>query len=112
MQSESRNFQAERKIGPTHQSQNIGRLDRLISTIGGAGLIFYGLMKPSRTKTTLTLLTGGALICRGATGHSMVYKALGIGTAGKGTPATTVPSETGLRVDKTIIIERPASELY
>jgi uncharacterized membrane protein len=102
MQSESRHF----------QSQNVGKIERLISTISGAGLIVYGLIKPSRTKTSLTLLTGGALICRGATGHSLVYKALGIGTAGKGTPATSVPTETGLRVDKTIIIERPAPELY
>jgi uncharacterized membrane protein len=87
-------------------------LDRLISTLGGAGLIVYGLMKSSKTKTALSLLTGGALIYHGATDRSKIYKALGIGTAGKGTAATSVPSETGIRLERTVIIDRPASELY
>ena len=112
MQSEFRNFQPEQKVGLAHRPPNVGKVERLISTLSGAGLIVYGLMKPSRTKTALSLLGAGALIYRGATGRSCIYKALGIGTAGKGTAATSVPAETGIRVEKTVIIERPASELY
>jgi uncharacterized membrane protein len=112
MEPEFRNFQSEAETDSGYETPNVGKLDRLISTLGGAGLIVFGLMKPSKTKTALSLLTGSALIYHGATGRSKVYKALGIGTAGKGTPATSVPSETGIRVEKTVIIDRPASELY
>ncbi|HSE40051.1 MAG TPA: SRPBCC family protein [Acidobacteriota bacterium] len=111
MQSEFRNA-AKSQLEGEYETPNVGKIDRVISALGGAGLIVYGLMKPSKAKTALSLLTGGALIYRGATGRSRVYKALGIGSAGKGTPATSVAAETGIRVEKSIIIDRPASELY
>jgi uncharacterized membrane protein len=111
MQSKSRITDAD-KTASGHQVQNLGKTERIISTIGGAGLIAFGLIKRSKLTTALSLATGSFLLYRGATGHSGLYKSLGIGTAPKATPATSVAEETGVRIDETIIIDRPVEEVY
>lgn len=95
-----------------HQVQNLGKAERIISTIGGAGLIAFGFKNSSNIAKALSFAAGSCLLYRGATGHSRLYKSLGIGTAPKATPATSVAEETGVRIDETIIVDRPVEEVY
>ncbi len=111
MQSKSRIINAVR-IMSGHEVQNLGTAERIISSIGGAGLIAFGFKKRSNITKALSLAAGSCLLYRGATGHSRLYKSLGIGTAPKATPATSVAEETGVRIDETIIVDRPVSEVY
>ena len=57
---------------------------------------------------------GAELIRRGITGHSMLYEGLGMRTAGKGQggETTSVPYETGTRVDRAVTVAKPRAEVY
>ena len=59
-------------------------------------------------------LVGGDLLRRGITGHSFVYEAMGIRSApkGQGAETTAVPYELGIRVDRSITINKPRSEIF
>src|SRR5262249_13537794 len=53
------------------------------------------------------------LVCRGITGRSAVYKTLGINTANKGKSAVaSVGHGQGIKVEKSVTINRPPAELY
>ena len=88
---------------------NVGLLERTASIIGGSTLVAYGIGQRNWPGFGLAAL-GGALICRGATGHSYVYQALGIHRPGK--VRSGVPYELGVRVDKAINIQKPPEEVY
>lgn len=57
---------------------------------------------------------GAEMIRRGLTGHSYVYESLGIRTAplGQGAETTSVPYELGIRVDESIVVNRPRAEVF
>jgi len=55
--------------------------------------------------------TGGSLIYRGLTGHCSMYAALGVSTANHPSQ-TSVPAETGVRVDEAVTINRRPEELF
>jgi uncharacterized membrane protein len=59
-------------------------------------------------------LMGVELIRRGITGHSFLYECLGTRTSGKGQggETTSVPYETGTRVDRAITVAKPRAEVY
>jgi uncharacterized membrane protein len=58
------------------------------------------------------VLAGGALLFRGALGRSLFYKTLGINTAtGEGLPGQDKAAHL-IRIDKAIVISRPAEEIY
>ena len=111
MQSKSNITDADQTCSG-HRVQNVGKAERIISTIGGAGLIAFGIKNRSKIAKAFSFVAGSCLLYRGATGHSSLYKALRVGTASKATPATSVAEETGVRIDETIIIDRPVSEVY
>jgi uncharacterized membrane protein len=111
MQSKSRITDAD-QTASGHEVQNLGKAERIISTIGGAGLIAFGIKNRSKIAKALSFAAGSCLIYRGATGHSNLYKALRVGTAPKATPETSVADETGIRIDETIIVDRPVEEVY
>ena len=60
---------------------NVGDAERLVSVAGGAALAVAGLRRGTLGGALLAL-AGAALVHRGATGHCMVYGALGMDTAG------------------------------
>ena len=93
-----------------HNYVNVSEAERWISVIGGGALIAHGLRKRSWDGFALAT-AGGALIYRGATGHSFAYQALGIHTARR-SAGTGVPYELGVRVDTGVTINRPLEELY
>ncbi len=98
------------RIDTAHQTTapsdyvNIGEIERLASTLGGAALVLYGLTRRSPASLGLALL-GGALAYRGVTGHCSTYAALGVNHAAPGQAG-------GITVEHSITINRSLAELY
>jgi uncharacterized membrane protein len=94
---------------------NIGDVERWASAIGGGALALYGVTRGSLGGIALGLL-GAALVQRGVSGHCNLYEAMNFSTAGdtalRNSENVSVPAERGTKVEKTITINRPASELY
>jgi uncharacterized membrane protein len=95
---------------------NISEPERWISLIGGTSLAAWGLARRDMTGAALAAM-GGALVWRGATGHSCVYQTLGVNTAERGYTKGTgsdagVPYELGVRVDAEVTIARPVADVY
>jgi uncharacterized membrane protein len=80
----------------------VGSTERAGSVLAGAALLAVGA-KQRGVAGVLLALAGGELVYRGASGHCMVYEALGHSSAG--------PSP-GLRVREALTINAPAEELY
>jgi uncharacterized membrane protein len=89
----------------------VGETERVASLVGGGLLAVYGLLRASPGGLLLAAL-GGALAYRGLTGHCPMYSALGVSTAEPRAPATSVPAGKGVKVEKSIFINRPAETLY
>lgn len=91
---------------------NVGDWERLASGVAGGLLAAYGLTQ--RTPAGLALsAAGGALIYRGFTGHCYCYDALGIETATHPHgPLASVRAGSGVKVEKSLTINRPPDELY
>lgn len=90
--------------------RNISRNEQRISTWSGAALVALGISRGKLSGLLMTL-AGGGLVYRGLTGHCHCYDALGIDTA-KHPGATSIPAKQGVHVDKSIMINRDADELY
>lgn len=90
--------------------QNISRAERIASIGIGATLVAAGLCR-GRGMGLLASLAGGALLYRGISGHCYGYEVLGVDTAVHN-PSTSVPAQQGLKLEKTISIRRPSSELF
>src|SRR5207248_5457243 len=90
---------------------NVGDGERLASLLGGGALVIYGLSRESLGGLALAAI-GGSLVYRGATGFCHMYDALGINSAGARGPHASVPARSGVRIEKTFTVHRPAAELY
>ncbi len=90
---------------------NIDKGERWVSTVMGGGLLLYGIKRRSWGGLILGLL-GGGLLLRGVLGRSLFFRMIGINTAtGEGLP--WADSENGIiRVDKALVIDRTAEELF
>lgn len=95
-------------------SVNIGEVERWASAIGGGALAIYGATRGSLGGIAIALV-GAALVHRGATGHCNLYEAMNINTAEaplRNSENVSVSGERGTKVEKSVTINRPASELY
>ncbi len=90
--------------------QNVGDGERLLSAAAGIGLGLVGFARKGLRGLPL-IAAGAALVWRGYTGRCQCYAALGIDTA-KRKRATAVPAGQGCKLEKSIIVDRPASDLY
>jgi uncharacterized membrane protein len=93
---------------------NVGQYERLASAVGGGALALYGLTRGTYAGIALALV-GGALVYRGASGHCDVYQAMGVDTAGEtagDNPNVSVPAGRGIKVEKSVTVNRPPAELY
>ncbi len=99
---------------------NVGQPERWISAVGGGTLVAYGLARRNWFGLTLAAL-GGSLLYRGISGHSVLYQALKRNTASPKKHAeeypwagnvTPLPDGKGIRVQRTLTINRNAEELY
>ncbi len=99
----------------THRKHavNITETERYFSIAGGMVLAIVGLKRCS-TLSLAMLVVGADLLRRGITGHSYLLETLGMRTApkGQGAETTSVPYELGIRVDRSILINRPRAEVF
>ena len=90
---------------------NISDRERLISGAGGGALTAYGL-KRRGLGGLLMAIAGAGLIYRGVTGHCHLYKALSISTAKRKGLRASVKHGAGIKVEKSVIINKPVDELF
>jgi uncharacterized membrane protein len=88
---------------------NVGKTERLVSGIAGAAVIALALRR-KRLRGLLFPL-GGSLLSRAVTGRCPVNRALGRNTA-KGDRVSPVARGEGIRVERTITVNRPREEVY
>jgi uncharacterized membrane protein len=108
-------LRTKRQLGRTRPKTNVGRNERWASLATGAALTALGVSRKSWPGLFLAGL-GGGLIYRGATGHCSVYEAAGVDTSesmrradGRRGPH---PARHGIHVVESILINKPANELY
>jgi len=95
----------------THQEKNVNDPERWVSVIAGSALAAYGLKMRTIPGLVLSAL-GGALVWRGATGHCMVYEALGVSSVAEDGRQVSVPYGHGVRVEKSVTINAPVENVY
>ncbi|HZS04219.1 MAG TPA: SRPBCC family protein [Blastocatellia bacterium] len=94
-----------------HRQINISENERWVSGLGGGALALYGL-RHGGFGGILLALAGGSLIYRGVTGHCDIYHALGISTSEKGGLNASVRHGEGIKVEKSVTINKPPEELF
>jgi uncharacterized membrane protein len=94
---------------------NVGQVERWASALGGGALALYGITRGSLGGIALALV-GAALVQRGVTGHCNMYEAMGYSTAGdeslRNSENVSVPAGRGIKLEKSVNINRPPEELY
>jgi uncharacterized membrane protein len=93
---------------------NVGRTERLVSTLGGGALALAGARRRGVPGALLATL-GAALLHRGVTGHCHVYSAVGVDTSRETVDAPdAIPASEGegTRVQASVTISRAPDELY
>jgi len=99
------------QLGRTNNA-DVGTVERGVSAAGGTALKLFGLSRRSPLGVALAGL-GGYLIYRGATGRCQVYSALGINTARSNAgPRAVVQHKEGVKVTRSVTVNRPPAELY
>ena len=92
---------------------NVGRTERIASGLAGAALVALSLRQ--RRLRGLLLPVGGGLLVRALTGRCPVNRALGRNTAladDRVSPVASVGRGEGVKVEKSVVIDRAAHELY
>jgi uncharacterized membrane protein len=89
---------------------NVGSSERIISLLGGGVLLAYGLSRGGVSGLGIGLI-GAGLAYRGWTGRCHTYQALGISTADHN-DQTSIPSGQGIKFEQSVLIQKPADELY
>lgn len=114
-QTEAGNNQENDARADTDSSNdvNVGQTERWASALAGGALAIYGLTRRNWGGVVLALV-GGTLIYRGSTGYCHMYDMLGVNTAGTETdnPLVSVPAGKGIKVEKSVTINRSPEELY
>ena len=95
----------------SHSEKNVNDPERWISVVAGSAVAAYGLKMRSIAGMVLAAV-GGALVWRGATGHCIVYEALGITSAEEENDNVSVPYGRGVRVEKSVTINASPEQLY
>jgi uncharacterized membrane protein len=93
------------------RGQNMCATERWASAIAGGALMALGLRRPSWAGALLTL-GGGGLLHRAASGRCMVYEAAGIDTSHERRGVASVAHGRGVKIQKSVTINRPPEELY
>ncbi|MCX6967234.1 MAG: SRPBCC family protein [Verrucomicrobia bacterium] len=91
------------------QRLNVGEAERYSSILGGLGLILAGFARRGSSGVLLGAL-GAALLQRGVTGHCALYQSLGVSGAKSRRPG--VPDNVGIKLEHSIVINRPREEVY
>lgn len=90
---------------------NVSTTERFFSGLIGAGLSYKALQnfrRGSTIKGAYNLVVGSSLLVRAFSGRCALYRSLGVDTAGPQQRA----HNKGVKVEKSIVINRPAADLY
>src|SRR5690349_5604249 len=90
---------------------NVSTSERFASILVGTSFLLRGL-RPNADRGLVSTLVGLDLIRRGATGHSYLYKLLGVSTAPNDGSSVSIPYRQGIRIDESVTINRSPEELY
>lgn len=91
---------------------NVSEPERVVSLIGGTALAVLGVAMHD-FKSIPSFLGSAYLLYRGLTGHCLIYDELHINTAVTGLSQTvSVPHEQGIKVERTITVNRTPHEVY
>lgn len=95
------------------RGKNVGGTERLLSVAAGAALVGAGLKRHGASRAVLLPL-GTALIGRGVTGICPVNRAIGRNTAtdDSSSPVASVNRGQGIKVERSVIVQRARNELY
>jgi uncharacterized membrane protein len=93
-------------------SVNVGNAERVVSGIAAGAVALLGLR--NRRLRPLLLPVAGSLISRAVTGRCAVNRALGRNTARgrRVSPVASVHRGQGVKVEKSVIVNRPVHEVY
>ena len=91
---------------------NVGRTERLISGVAAAAVAVVSLRQ--KRLRPLLLPIAGSLLSRAVTGRCSVNRALGRNTARRDrvSPVASVPRGEGIKVERSVVVSRPVSEVY
>ena len=97
----------------TDTSQNINNGERVASALAGGALLAFGIKQGGVAGTLMSVL-GGALMFRGATGHSHIYDAAGIDTAQRQMEGKTRGGAFTwpMHVTRSVTVNKSPAELY
>jgi uncharacterized membrane protein len=106
------NWENLRKDRPDEGSINVGKTERLISGFAAAAVAAVGLRR--RRLRPLLLPLAANLLSRAVTGRCAVNRALGRNTARRGrvSPVASVRRGEGIKVEKSVTVNRPVQEVY
>src|SRR5262249_40700270 len=91
---------------------NVGDAERWACVLGGGALTAYGLTRGTLGGLALGAL-GGGLLYRGLGGHCPMYQSLSINTAReRHSPQAAIHAGHGVRVDRTMTINRSPQEMW
>src|SRR5689334_3812022 len=104
-----------RSHGPQRSTQsrwiNVGDAERIASGTLGALLLAGGASRRFPGGAAAGVL-GGALLFRGVSGHCHLYEALHLTSADRRQAQAAADPGRSVRVQRTVTVNRPASELY
>lgn len=94
-------------------SVNVSNPERWLSIVARAAIAVYGVTRRSVSGVILAGI-GGGLVWRGATGHCVVYDALGLSSAPEESQGrnVSVPYGKGVRVEKSVTVNSSPELLY
>jgi uncharacterized membrane protein len=90
---------------------NVGDAERIVSAGIGGAMAICGLWRMSLGGFALAAL-GGCLVYRGLSGHCGVYQSLGLNSAEPEEPRRGVREKSGVKVEKSVTVNRPPDVLY
>jgi uncharacterized membrane protein len=97
-----------------HDARNVGLIERWFSLAAGSALALLAARRRGMPGVVAGAI-GSELLYRGVTGYCPIYGLLGLRTApqrGSCNAAASVPYGRGVRVEQSIAVAHPASELY
>jgi len=105
-------FPGDARDQRARSARNVGDAERWASVAAGTAMVLLGLRQRRASGLALAAF-GGLLMRRGATGHCHTYDALGLNTAStSGDTRRVLRGRGGTLVDESVIVNRPAAELY
>ena len=97
----------------TEDGVNVGTAERVVSAVAGAALVLVAARR--RRAAHFLIPLAGSLLLRGITGRCTVNRAIGRNSARReqaASPVASVARGEGIKVERSLTIERPSEELF